>query len=62
MTGWVVDQGMPGRGHSTTYAMVIKSLPDDVAEATRLRASATSSGSDLITIAYVVECPRPGMP
>jgi hypothetical protein len=35
MTGWVVDQGMPGRGHSTTYAMVIKSLPDDVAEARR---------------------------
>jgi hypothetical protein len=31
----VVDQGTPGRGHSTTYAIVIKPLPDDVAEARR---------------------------
>ena len=31
----IVDQGKPGRGHSTTYAMVIKPLPDDVAEARR---------------------------
>lgn len=31
-------------------------------KATRLRASATSSGSGLITIAYVVGCPRPGSP
>jgi hypothetical protein len=31
----IVDQGMPGRGHSTTYAIVIEPLPDDVAEARR---------------------------
>jgi hypothetical protein len=31
----VVEQGTQGRGHSTTYAIVIKPLPDDVAEARR---------------------------
>ena len=31
----VVDQGKPGRGHSTTYAIVTKPLPDDVAEGRR---------------------------
>jgi hypothetical protein len=31
----IVDQGKPGRGHSTTYAIVIEPLPDDVAEARR---------------------------
>jgi hypothetical protein len=31
----IADQGMPGRGHSTTYAIVIEPLPDDVAEARR---------------------------
>ena len=31
----VVERGTPGRGHSTTYAIVIEPLPDDVAEARR---------------------------
>jgi Helix-turn-helix domain len=31
----VVEQGTPGRGHPTTYAIVIEPLPDDVAEARR---------------------------
>jgi hypothetical protein len=31
----IIEKGLPGRGHSTTYAIVIKPLPDDVAEARR---------------------------
>jgi Helix-turn-helix domain len=31
----IADKGEPGRGHPTTYAIVIKPLPDDVAEARR---------------------------
>ncbi len=31
----IVEKGEPGRGHPTTYAIVIKPLPDDVAEARR---------------------------
>jgi hypothetical protein len=31
----IVEQGTPGRGHPTTYAIVIEPLPDDVAEARR---------------------------
>jgi hypothetical protein len=31
----IVEKGLQGRGHSTTYAIVIRPLPDDVAEARR---------------------------
>jgi hypothetical protein len=31
----IAEKGEPGRGHPTTYAIVIKPLPDDVAEARR---------------------------
>jgi hypothetical protein len=31
----IVERGEPGRGHPTIYAIVIKPLPDDVAEARR---------------------------
>jgi hypothetical protein len=31
----VAEKGEPGRGHPTTYAIVFKPLPDDVAEGRR---------------------------
>jgi hypothetical protein len=31
----IVEKGEPGRGHPTIYAIVVKPLPDDVAEARR---------------------------
>jgi hypothetical protein len=31
----IAEKGKQGRGHSTTYAIVIEPLPDDVAEARR---------------------------